>query len=179
MPTSLRKRPCRLCRRWFLPDPRLKDRQRVCSAEECQRKRQASNQTAWLAKHPGYFRGRGADHRAWRREHPDAQRRWREEHPESVARDREARKRRRRTAPTCRAVEQEAMALQLLAGAGDVARHPGADEQEAMPALHLVLLGLATGLAPAGEQEPIAGSLTNWHARGKHVTRRRHAQARY
>jgi len=177
MPSRLGKRPCRLCRRWFLPDPRLKERQRVCSTAECQRTRQATNQAAWLARHPGYFRDRGEEHRTWRREHPDAQRRWREQHPEAVAKDREARKRRRQTAPTCRAVEQEAMALQLVAADEVAVRHGGADEQESMRPLRLVLLGLATRLAPAAEQEPIAGALSTWHARGTLVTRRRHAQA--
>ncbi|MEA3416175.1 MAG: hypothetical protein U9R02_08490 [Thermodesulfobacteriota bacterium] len=33
-----RKRPCRVCRRWFLPDGRLKNRQKTCGNPECQRK---------------------------------------------------------------------------------------------------------------------------------------------
>ncbi len=32
-----RKRPCRVCRRWFLPDGRLKNRQKTCGNPECQR----------------------------------------------------------------------------------------------------------------------------------------------
>jgi hypothetical protein len=28
--TVCRKRPCRVCRRWFMPNPRLKDRQMTC-----------------------------------------------------------------------------------------------------------------------------------------------------
>ena len=32
-----RKRPCRICRKWFLPGPRQQDRQRTCGAPECQR----------------------------------------------------------------------------------------------------------------------------------------------
>ncbi len=35
----LRKRPCRICRRWFLPHPRAGARQRVCSGADCQRER--------------------------------------------------------------------------------------------------------------------------------------------
>jgi hypothetical protein len=34
-----RKRPCRICGRWFLSHPRAGDRQRVCSAAPCQRER--------------------------------------------------------------------------------------------------------------------------------------------
>ena len=32
-----RGRPCRVCRRWFLPDGRLKNRQKTCGNPECQR----------------------------------------------------------------------------------------------------------------------------------------------
>lgn len=34
-----RKRPCRICRRWFVPDPRAGDRQHVCSTADCQGER--------------------------------------------------------------------------------------------------------------------------------------------
>lgn len=34
-----RKRPCGICRRWFVPQPRAGDRQRVCSAAACQQER--------------------------------------------------------------------------------------------------------------------------------------------
>jgi hypothetical protein len=34
-----RKRPCRICRCWFVPHPRAGDRQHVCSAADCQRER--------------------------------------------------------------------------------------------------------------------------------------------
>lgn len=32
-----RKRPCRICKRWFTPHPRLKDRQMTCGEESCKR----------------------------------------------------------------------------------------------------------------------------------------------
>ena len=31
------KRPCRVCRRWYRPDPRVGDRQRTCGDQACQR----------------------------------------------------------------------------------------------------------------------------------------------
>lgn len=34
---NCRKRPCRICRRWFRPDPRLKDRQMTCGEDACKR----------------------------------------------------------------------------------------------------------------------------------------------
>lgn len=42
-----RKRPCRICRRWFVPHPRAGDRQRVCGAVACQRERHRRACQAW------------------------------------------------------------------------------------------------------------------------------------
>jgi len=42
-----RKRPCRICGRWFRPHPRAGDRQRVCGAGECQRERHRRACKAW------------------------------------------------------------------------------------------------------------------------------------
>lgn len=33
-----RKRPCKICRKWFLPNPKLKKRQATCGDASCQRK---------------------------------------------------------------------------------------------------------------------------------------------
>ncbi len=35
--SPLRKRPCRICGKWFFPDPRVKDRQKTCGDPACQR----------------------------------------------------------------------------------------------------------------------------------------------
>jgi hypothetical protein len=32
-----KKRPCRICRRWFMPNAKLKDRQKTCGDPQCQR----------------------------------------------------------------------------------------------------------------------------------------------
>jgi hypothetical protein len=42
-----RKRPCRICRRWFVPHPRAGDRQRVCGRVECQLERHRRACQAW------------------------------------------------------------------------------------------------------------------------------------
>lgn len=51
-----RKRPCRICRRWFLPDARAKGRQQVCAAPGCQRERHRRACARWRAKNPDYDR---------------------------------------------------------------------------------------------------------------------------
>ena len=54
MCTRLEKRPCRFCGKWFWPDPRVGQRQRTCSAEECQCKRRAETQATWRQANPEY-----------------------------------------------------------------------------------------------------------------------------
>ena len=49
-----RKRPCRICRRWFRPDVRVGDRQRTCREPDCQKARRQKTQASWRARNPGY-----------------------------------------------------------------------------------------------------------------------------
>ena len=51
-----KKRPCRICRKWFAADPRLGDRQQTCGAMECQRKWHARKCAEWNRKNRAYFR---------------------------------------------------------------------------------------------------------------------------
>lgn len=46
----VRKRPCRICRRWFQPEPRAGDRQHVCSRDECQRERHRRACSDWRGR---------------------------------------------------------------------------------------------------------------------------------
>ncbi len=50
-----RKRPCRICRKWFSPNPRVGERQKTCGAEECQKKWHAKKCAEWNKGHPVYF----------------------------------------------------------------------------------------------------------------------------
>ena len=51
-----RKRPCRICRRWFRPHARCGARQRVCDSPTCQRERHRRDCRAWHGRNPGYDR---------------------------------------------------------------------------------------------------------------------------
>lgn len=51
-----RKRPCRICRRWFLPDPRQIDRQKTCGRAECKREHHRRQCRQWNRKNPDYFK---------------------------------------------------------------------------------------------------------------------------
>ncbi len=51
-----RKRPCRICRKWFSPDPRVGVRQKTCGDKGCQDKWHAKKCADWNKKNPAYFR---------------------------------------------------------------------------------------------------------------------------
>ena len=51
----LTKRPCCICRHWFVPDRRVGRRQRACSALACQIARRATTQASWRRRNPDYF----------------------------------------------------------------------------------------------------------------------------
>jgi hypothetical protein len=48
------KRPCRICRQWFRPDPRVGERQRACQKPECQTARRQKTQASWRRRNPEY-----------------------------------------------------------------------------------------------------------------------------
>jgi hypothetical protein len=51
-----KKRPCRVCGKWYPPNPRLFDRQQTCGTMECQRKWHARKCAEWNRKNRAYFK---------------------------------------------------------------------------------------------------------------------------
>lgn len=51
-----RKRPCRICRHWFMPDPRLKGRQKTCGRSQCKREWHRKMCEKWNRENADYFR---------------------------------------------------------------------------------------------------------------------------
>jgi hypothetical protein len=49
-----RKRPCSICRRWFRPDPRVRNRQHACGKPECQTSRRQKTQASWRRRNRDY-----------------------------------------------------------------------------------------------------------------------------
>ena len=45
-----KKRPCRICKKWFLPNPRLGNRQKTCGTPECQRQWRIRKCAEWNLK---------------------------------------------------------------------------------------------------------------------------------
>jgi hypothetical protein len=75
--TKGQQKRCDCCGRYFRPEKRAGDRQKVCSDRECKAKRKKESQKKRVAANPGYFKGRYEYVRQWRKKHPDYQRRWR------------------------------------------------------------------------------------------------------
>lgn len=51
----IKKRPCRICRKWFIPNPRVGDRQKTCGSKECKRKWHTRQCGRWNRKNRTYF----------------------------------------------------------------------------------------------------------------------------
>jgi len=50
-----KKRPCRICRKWFMPNPRL-ERQRTCGRSECKQQWRVKKCAEWNKKNVEYFK---------------------------------------------------------------------------------------------------------------------------
>jgi len=68
------RRKCRCCNKFFVPDPRTKDRQRYCSKPICGQASKLASQRRWWSKdgNGDHFRGSNEVRRVqeWRRSHP-------------------------------------------------------------------------------------------------------------
>ena len=70
----VKKRKCKNCHTFFLPDPRNANRQRYCSKEQCRKASKKASQRKWLKKpqNQDYFRCPENTRRVqqWREAHP-------------------------------------------------------------------------------------------------------------
>ena len=54
--TRTRKRPCRICRKWFMPDPRQIGRQKTCGEPACKKENHRRQCAKWNQKNRDYFK---------------------------------------------------------------------------------------------------------------------------
>ena len=54
--TRTRKRPCKICRKWFMPDPRQIGRQKTCGDPLCQKENHRRQCEQWNQKNRDYFK---------------------------------------------------------------------------------------------------------------------------
>ena len=69
---KVRKKPCRICRRWFQPDARVGERQRACGKPECQSARRQKTQADWRKRNLDYAIAWRLDQRAAQTPQPEA-----------------------------------------------------------------------------------------------------------
>ncbi len=75
------------CRRYFLPNPRVKDQQ-YCNRTECQRVRRRLWQKEKMASDPDYQANQRDCQKRWRKQNPDYWRQYRMNNPLYVERNR-------------------------------------------------------------------------------------------
>ena len=51
----IKKRPCRICRKWFIPNPRVGSRQKTCGSEECKQKWRNKKCARWNRQNRATF----------------------------------------------------------------------------------------------------------------------------
>jgi len=54
--TPSRKRPCRVCGKWFMPNPRLGGRQKTCGADACKQQWHTAKCAEWNSQNRAYFK---------------------------------------------------------------------------------------------------------------------------
>lgn len=78
---------CPYCGRQYIPYSRTAKTQKSCGRAVCRKKRQREAYASWMARNPGYFRGRYVKVKCWLAARPGYQRGYRAAHPEYVAKD--------------------------------------------------------------------------------------------
>ena len=53
----LKKRPCKICKRWFKPHPRVGERQKTCGDSCCKREWHRKKCAEWNRQNREYFKG--------------------------------------------------------------------------------------------------------------------------
>jgi hypothetical protein len=82
-----KRRRCPHCRRLFIPDPRLKERQTTCGRQECRRTRKRQSNQEWRSQHPDYFRGTYQQQKEAYGTRADYKKQYRQRNPEYVRRN--------------------------------------------------------------------------------------------
>jgi len=76
---------CKLCKEQFIPNPKVKDRQKVCSRYDCQQLRQKLNRLDWVERNPVDYRDWYQRYgKVWQQSHPTYQREYRKRRAEQL-----------------------------------------------------------------------------------------------
>lgn len=81
------RRRCVFCRRLFIPDPRVKERQKTGRREPCWKAQKRASDERWRSQQPDYFQGLYPHQKELYGTRADYKKRYRKEHPEYVRRN--------------------------------------------------------------------------------------------
>lgn len=134
-----RKRKCRCCKDFFIPDHRACRRQKYCGKNDCRKASKAASQRRWLSKpeNRDYFRGA---------EHVERVRRWRAEHPDRPI----------KRGPKPRSALQDERVTQIAGSIGESGDLATEALQDVKASQRLVLIGLIANMTDCTLQEEIA-----------------------
>lgn len=164
-----RRRRCRFCRCLFYPDGRTKGKQYACSKAECQRQRKQQNQADWLARNPGYFKGRYPNTRKWLDARPGYLAAHRAQQPELREQHAsEERERRKQRAQLCVDI-QDLKTLQSIENKRVTSVLPSVDIQDSITTELLLLIGLTAVLPRVDIQDSTDLSLPACYHLGRQI----------
>jgi hypothetical protein len=81
---------CRYCRASFVPNPRVKQRQKTCAKPACKKALKAENNLRWRQENPDCCHHDYPRVKEWLDQHPDYLKRYRQSHPPYVQKNRQA-----------------------------------------------------------------------------------------
>lgn len=93
----MKSKRCRYCKRLFIPEPRVGERQKTCGDPLCKKAHKVENNIRWRRKNPDYSRNDYPRVKEWLDQHPGYLKQYRETHPEYVKKNREAQRLRDRS----------------------------------------------------------------------------------
>ena len=80
-------RKCPFCRRLFIPDPRIKERQKTCGRPGCRGEQKLQTDERWRSQNRDYFRNLYPQQKEAYGTRAEYRKRYRQEHPDYVQRN--------------------------------------------------------------------------------------------
>ena len=80
----MKKKKCPYCVSYFIPNPKVGDRQKTCGNHTCQKELKRENNKRWRRENTDYFKNEYPRFQEWLHKYPDYLKQYREEHPEYV-----------------------------------------------------------------------------------------------
>lgn len=174
-----RRKRCRYCRQWFVPDGRVKNQQKSCGKEACRKARKKEAQKRWTNKNADYFKSRYNNTRDWLKRHPGYLEQYRKTHPEYVKKNRQRQKNYREDKSGLnyeqkRIVDiQDTIITQPIAGIKDIYKFIGVDIQDAINLQLVVPVYVKDNFISVDIQDKMVKALINKYTSNRFIFRQK------